>query len=353
MSFPKRFVHASEWADVLICHLRRHLAPPPEFASLLARSVLRHLDSAMLVEDGFTPFREPPPATTQYPLPSLHCLPALEAAICGTEEEGFGAHFHRLIGLFGHIMLTLSGTESQNADVQAWVQAGLRGAFLMTDRGGPSLASWMSELRIEDGTWHVNVDKAWSISAHDCGFAIIIVRRPGTMVPAALLLPPEACAQLTRTPIGLPYLDGALQLGNCKGHVAGGACWGLTRGGLIAVKQFLTMVRPRFVRALMAHVHWLAKDHRVVLSAIHIEAMAYLSELARLLGERHILTRFSEDEVMALKFASNTLLLDLVESGAVARAMDERDLLGFTKMEGSSYRCFYEIYSRNKGLRDG
>jgi hypothetical protein len=353
MSSHSRFARVTEWAEVLTCHLSRHLAPPHEVEGLIAHSVLRHLDSAMLVEDSFIPFREPPPAVAQFPLPTLQCLPALEAAIRGAEEEGFGVHFHRLMGLFGHIMLTLSGSAAQNAAVASWIEAGLRGAFLMTDRGGPSLASWTSELIIEDKIWHVTLDKVWSIGAHDSGFAIAIVRRRGAMVPTTLLLSPEICLQLTRTAIGLPFLDGSVQLGDCKGHVVGDADWALTRGGLAAVKQFLTMVRPRFVRALMAHMRWLVGEKRAVLSAAHWESMQYLTKLSGLLGESNMFTRHSEDEVMALKFACNALLSDIVEYGAVPNVMDERDLLGFTKMEGSSYRCFYEIYSRSKGLRDG
>ena len=47
--------------------------------------------------------------------------------------------------------------------------------------------------------------------------------------------------------------------------------------------------------------------------------------------------------MLALKLASNELLLHLVASGAVERYADQRDLLAFTKMEGSSYRCYHEL----------
>ena len=52
------------------------------------------------------------------------------------------------------------------------------------------------------------------------------------------------------------------------------------------------------------------------------------------------------DEVLVLKFASNEVILDIVTSASVAGAGDRRDLLGFTKMEGSSYRCLFEVLGK-------
>jgi hypothetical protein len=56
----------------------------------------------------------------------------------------------------------------------------------------------------------------------------------------------------------------------------------------------------------------------------------------------------SVDQVLALKFTSNELLQSLVVKGSVPGLDDQRDLLGFTKMEGSSYRCLFEVYSKFK-----
>ncbi|MET5116223.1 hypothetical protein AAHH79_39280, partial [Burkholderia pseudomallei] len=47
--------------------------------------------------------------------------------------------------------------------------------------------------------------------------------------------------------------------------------------------------------------------------------------------------------VLAIKFAANELLGDLVRGGAVRRFDDKRDLLALSKMEGSAYLCYYEI----------
>jgi hypothetical protein len=51
-------------------------------------------------------------------------------------------------------------------------------------------------------------------------------------------------------------------------------------------------------------------------------------------------------QVLALKFSSNELLLRLVAEDRVRETPDQRDLLAFTKMEGSSYRCFREVYAK-------
>ena len=50
--------------------------------------------------------------------------------------------------------------------------------------------------------------------------------------------------------------------------------------------------------------------------------------------------------MLATKFASNELLHRLVADGCVRETADQRDLLAFTKMEGSSYRCLREIYAK-------
>ena len=54
---------------------------------------------------------------------------------------------------------------------------------------------------------------------------------------------------------------------------------------------------------------------------------------------------------MALKWIANETWLHLVVAGLVPGQGDIRDLIGLSKMEGSSYRCFFEIYQRNKRFR--
>jgi hypothetical protein len=353
MSSPERIDHPGALAELLLGHLRPYQELPPSLIGLVERAVVQTLDSMMLIEDPLTPVGDRPPANTHIPIPAMDVGPAIDAATAGIREEGLARHFHSMIALFGHVMLTLSGSEAQRAAVQSWVAQGLSGTFMMTDRGGPAMERWQSELRTGADGWRVRLDKIWAIGAAQCGFAIAVVRRPGAIAPTALLIAPQAYAQLDRTEVGLPYLDGTVRLGNCRGELACDAGWALSRGGLVAVKQFLTIVRPRFVMGLMAQLHWLDRQGRIALSDTEAECAACIDRLARSMAASGALTRHSEDEVMALKFVSNSLLLQIAQGRTVKAIMDSRDLLGFTKMEGSSYRCFYEIYMRARASRHG
>lgn len=353
MYSPEVRVFPSAYADLVLNYLDRHVQAGQAFRDLIVKAAMRQLDSALLIEDSFAPFRLPPQAASQIAIPDLPVVHAIEAVIDEVREEGLGPHLARLTGLFGSIMLSLSGSKDQINAVSNWVGTGASGAFFMTDLGGPSLQQWKTILQPEeDGALRLRVAKTWAIGAVDCGFAIVIATRSGAMAPTALLIEPEACAQLKRRPIGLPFLDGQLQLGDALGEIRIRPDAALARGGLIAVKQFLTVVRPRFVRSLMAHLDWLAAHGRLKMNDAQKLVALQIEDVARSMGAATTLTRHSEDEAMALKFASNALLFDLVESGAVVQHGDARDLLGMTKMEGSSYRCFHELYMRGKGLRE-
>lgn len=351
MSSHDRLLSMHDYGACIARNLTQYAAMPAATRQCLDASVLQHLDSRMLIEDPLTPLL-PLQAATPFPLPAMVSLPALDEYIEAVTREGFGRHFLNIIGRFGHIMLTLAGTEQQNEQVAQWTAQGKRGAFLMTDAGGPSLHQWRSHV-IDDAAQgpRITLDKEWGIGALECEFAIVVLARPGQMTPQAWLLPPEACTRLNRQPIGAAYLDGNVQLGNCQGAMPCYPDWALRRGGLMAVKQFLTFVRPRFVRALMNHLLWLEARGRLQLDEQQHEMRAYIDDVARTLSEQPSFTRYSEDDVMALKFSSNALLFDLVVKRRVTQLMDQRDLLGFTKMEGSSYRCLLEIWQRNRGKK--
>ena len=111
--------------------------------------------------------------------------------------------------------------------------------------------------------------------------------------------------------------------------------------------KYLTVVRPYFVRALMAHVGWLAETGRVELDADARAVHQFIAHAARSqTDDAHY--SFGKVRVLAIKLLSNEFLTALVRNGRVATFDDQRDLLAFSKMEGSSYRCYHEL---RKSLR--
>lgn len=346
-------LHPLEFGTLISRRLDRWAPVPKSFAKRLDHAVLQLLDGEILVRDQMQSFRALVDPIRHVPIPEFQVLRAIEERIAAVMAEGLGSHLQALTGLFGSIMLELTGTETQQAAVAQWVGAGGHGCFMMTDRGGPALSQWFSTLTQQDDVWTVGVDKILVTGGTDFDFAIVIAARAGAMAPSSLLIPPDLARGLTREPVGLPYFDGQVQLADCRGSVTGTADLALARGGLIAVKQFLTVVRPRLVRAIMAHLDWLSAEQRLLYRDDHRAAAACLCATAQAMAKEGSLTAQSEDDVMALKFASNALLLDIVGQGCCADPMDARDLLAMTKMEGSSWRCFYEIYSRGKMQRNG
>jgi len=335
----------SDYALLITQYLERHVEMPTAFKAVIQCSALRQLDSVMLIEDDLSPFSPLVDIHYSQDIPAVSNLGKMEELIEKIKLNGLPEFFHALIAEFGYINTLLSSSKEQQDDVQRWSEKGYSATFLMTDAGGPSLKEWNTTYNPETGM--LTVDKVWGIGAHELDFATIIATQPGSVMPIAFQVPPEACQELVCTKVGLSYLDGQLQLGNCAGEIKVKPEWILRQGGLLAVKQFLSIIRPFFVRGLMAHVTWLASQERLTLSAAQSAAIEYLNTVSQSMTKKWAITRYSEDEVMALKFASNALLFELVETQAVKHVSDQRDLLAFTKMEGSSYRCFLEIYARS------
>ena len=328
------------------------VAPLPHtLDSMLNHSVLRITDASMLIEDPQTeiaPLRE---ATVKQPLEEFEQTWALDQMVESVKAEGFADHFHNIIGLFGSIMMSLTATDEQLKQVDAWVKQGLFGHFLMTDKGGPSLANWRTRLSEVNGELKLNIDKIHGIEAHNLGFAMVVAAQEGKPFPVTIMLPPELTQALNQRAIGQSFFDGKMQLGNCSGQVSISKEMMLSRGGLGSVNRFLTLVRPRFVKSLMHHILYLHSKQELSLDVTDQDHIEYLIGVCnQQLAEKEF-SMHSVNRVLATKFASNEILFNLVAQGKVKRSSTQRDLLGFTKMEGSSYRCFFEIYSKQKGNR--
>lgn len=335
--------------------ITQHLAAsgevPEAVKTLVNQAIVRLLDSEMLIEDTFSPMAAIQSSKVQQPLEQFEQTAFIDELTDDVINTGFGHHFHQIIGLFGSINLGLTATDAQRADVEKWVEQGLFGHFMMTDAGGPSLANWktsLTPLAEDKNQFTLNIDKKWTIEGQDLGFAMVVCQQKGRPFPSTVLLSPEKCSELKQTPSGGSYLDGKLQLGDTKGQVQVSKQEFLSKGGLGGVNRFLTLVRPRFVKSLMHHLLWLHAQQRVTLDNNDKSTIDFIINMTNWCNSQNTFSIHSVDRVLALKFTSNELLQNLVVKGAVKQLSDARDLLGFSKMEGSSYRCLFEVYSKFK-----
>ncbi len=337
-------------AQPALMALERHTPASAETRALMARAACRLADSDMIIADGFAPFAEAPESKVRTPLPQPEVLHAVAALIEAVREEGFGPHAARFFGLLGAIMIDLSGSPEQGAQVRGWVAEGLQACFAMTDAGGPLATDWRSVY--DPATRSATVDKVWSMNAHRADFGILILRQGRSMVLASALVGPEELRAAERTQYGQAFLDGHLPLGNVKLTLEDcGPEKIMSRGGPIGAKVFLTLARPWLIRALLAPLEWLERKGRLRPDATARATLEFLAVAAANQSALGYFDRFSEDQAMALKWIANEAFQHLVSEGLTPEPGDQRDLLGFSKMEGSSYRCFYEIHVRNKRMR--
>ncbi|NQY35820.1 MAG: hypothetical protein HRT37_12785 [Alteromonadaceae bacterium] len=325
---------------------------PSPVERLVNDAVIRLMDSDMIIEDTFAPMAQLQEPRVAQPLESFEQTVFIDQLTDKIKDEGFGPHFHQIIGLFGSIMLGLCATDEQRQLVDEWLEQGHFGNFMMTDGGGSTLAQWKSTLTpAEDGQLSLNVDKKWVIEGQNVGFAMVVCQQKGRPFPMTVLLSPEKSEALQQKACGGSFLDGKLQLGDVKGEVQVNKAEFLSKGGLGSVNRFLTLVRPRFVKSLMHHLLWLQDQNRLTLDDDDRSAIDFMINMANWCNAQDKFSIHSVDRVLALKFTSNELLQSIVLKGAVNNINDQRDLLGFTKMEGSSYRCLFEIYSKFKRAR--
>lgn len=338
-------------ANPALSALARHTVVPSDVATLMASSAARLTDSQMIIEEEFQAFAEVGESRVKTPLPDAPVLFALRDLIAQIRQDGFGPHAAQFFGMLGAIMVDMAGTEQQQAQIQDWVGQGLGACFAMTDRGGPLATDWHSMLTTGKPP-RLTVDKVWSMNANRADFGIVIVRQGTSMVLAPVLLSPEVFAKAQTQQSGPAFLDGHLPLGDVKLTIEqADPAWLMNKGGPISSKVFLTLARPWLIQALVAHIRWLEAGERVTLDPAGTTCVEFLQEAAVNQAKLGYFDRFSEDQAMALKWIANETWLHLVTAGLVPGQADARDLIGFSKMEGSSYRCFFEIYQRNKKFR--
>jgi hypothetical protein len=333
---------ADNAAFAVLRHLDMLGAPPAAALTLLKAAAVRLLDSEMVIglqsqssADASTPLRHEE-------------APLTESLLLDIERDGLHGNFKPFMRAFIRIMFGLFFSPEQNQRACDCIDAGHNFAFLMSDGGGPTLGAWRTCARSDDSGIQLQVDKVWGIEAQRDCMAVIAARLPGVMFPAAYLVWPDEYRKLKRETFGAPFLAGHLQLANVSGNVQVGSSDRLRIGGPTVFNKYLTVVRPYFVRALMAHVGWLEREGRVVLGSAGRELHHFIAGLAHSQTQLEHYSFQKVQRVLAIKMLSNEFLTSLVQSGAVATFDDQRDLLAFSKMEGSSYRCFHEL---RKSLR--
>lgn len=318
---------------------------PAALRGLLHRAAVGLIDSALIIEPPCTSFERKPTDMASTLRVDDRFAAAMTALADRVRAEGLAPHYMTMMREFATTMFTLFATDAQMAKVRSWVQAGSSSCFLMSDAGGPSPAHWKTQVHSVDERLQLSVDKVWAMGGDGDLFAIVAATAPRSLYPTAYLLSPEQCRPLRRTEAGPTLLDGVIRLQNVQGLTEVHDSDRLTKGGPTMLNRLLTIVRPQLVRCLMSHLHWLDGQGRITLDADDRLAVQTLSDAAAHLA---IQTYGNSvvSQVLALKFASNELLNHLVATGRVRQAADQRDLLAFTKMEGSSYRCFREVYTK-------
>ena len=203
-----------------------------ELRGIVEKGCLRNLDARTIIrEDLIGEHGIEESETIARTIEFSRSLGAIENTLGKIEEEGLAPHFRELVSLFGSILLDICGNENQRRRVESWSTQLPHGVFLMTDRGGASLADWLSCFQFEAGSTYLAVNKIDAIDAHMARFAIVAARRGRVPRPSLFLLSPQQLEQLKREPIGQPWLNGAFQLANVEGRVRLDVDSALSSGG--------------------------------------------------------------------------------------------------------------------------
>jgi hypothetical protein len=335
------------FGNLVIGPLEKVAAPPCFLRGLLQRSALRLMSSELIIEDSHRPFDVPVRETPSAQAAGSRTRQLIDPIVAAVGEDGLAPHFLRLIRSFAAVNLA-ADDPAGDALAQEWMASDQRYCFLMTDKGGPAIPNWQSFAFEEDGRRYLKINKVWAINGADFSIAAIAVRGAQTAfpVPATYMLGPAHCAALKKLPAGRPFLGGAVQLGNVQGTIELGAEDRPRAGRASDAERALDTARMNFVRALMQHLHWLAAQGRAALDDDRAAAARYLYDVGTAITEETVYTNLTTMRVKALKFASNELLTDMVAEDRVPAPADQRDLLGFAKMEGSSYFCLTRLFGQ-------
>jgi hypothetical protein len=316
------------------------------FIKFCKRAVTQTLDSQMIIEDCLFPPYTPKNFGSSQIGVSSDQFSLVEDTLESIRNNGLFLIFPRLMRDFSRIVLSLFLNSEQSAAAKEWDQDGTKFCFMMTDEGGPHPSYWKTSFNPH--TKLLQVHKQWIMLGNRKNCGIVVARVEGSLTPMSILLSIEDCDQLEVSPIGSPFLNGTLQLGKISGEVEVQDWKKVTRVGPTTASIHLALLRPFFVRAITAHLEWLRQKDALLLDSESEEILGIISSLAMRVSRESTFSIGRVRRALALKLLCNQLLVNLVSDDCFLESSDERDALGFSKMEGSSYRCFYELTSKSK-----
>lgn len=322
--------------------LSRGASPSSLLGDVVRDSCLRLLDSRTII--AASPGERRRMSGTSLALPALVTSTVDQMdELLGTEPCALPQLLPSLMQRFGATLLALCGDEAQRRNAAEWAAAGTATAFMMTDSGGSSVHQWRSTAVREAEGFRLTVDKRWILGGLEAGAGIVAVRGEAPQYPVLFQVAPEEYGGLTAASCGPAFLGEDMRLGNVSGEIRVPACRLLRRNQILGARTFLGLIRPRFVVAVMGHVLALARSGVL---GVTDQSLALVEEVRRLALDARARTEFGVrdiDRSLALKLVANEVLLKVAGEVALRSPVQARDLLGLSKMEGSSYRCFLEL----------
>lgn len=270
---------------------------------------------------------------------ALADLPALASTLAQqVRKVGLGPVFGPFFRAVEPIVVNalLDGGSRQRAARVS--QAGGRLAFMLSDQGGGPLATWRTVLAADRKVLTVAKRAVWS--DHATVGAVVAARGRNGLVPTGLLLDGAALRALRHVRLGAPFLGGAFWLDDVSGTLASDQFEAVDATSPIAFANCLAAVRPAFAVLVLAHAQHLLRASEPSAAAAWIDVADALADVAeRLLhsGAR------GQRPGLALKFAVNSLLHQLVSEVVIQRGDHQRDVLALAKMEGSNYTCLQAL----------
>jgi hypothetical protein len=335
--------------SVVFDPLRPFGAISASLADVVVKSLLAQLDSKTIIELEQPNARALAQSTMQFAPHTTGAIGDLETIL--QPAAALTDILPRLLVGFGRVLQTLIDPDDNVPLAPLTMPPPQCLAFLMTDSGGTSIADWQSTCLPEGDALRVRIRKQWAIDGEKFDTAIVLVRGRSNLYPVAISLTADDCRGLEKTPIGAPFLSGQMQLGNVAGEVCVAPTQIMGRNATTSTKVYLSVVRPRFARAIMAHLRWLEQSKQMPLTCEEIEHVQQVHDLATNISAARSFSIANVLAAQAVKLTTNEILHSLVVRRFPEFDDRSRDFLGLAKMEGSTYRCLHELMAYQGAIR--